>query len=172
MGDKKMNYNYDYGNYTPSVNSGYTGMYGYDKKMNYKGDKANITFMSKDNVGYMSNNNQQLVQPYLGLIRGNLFDNQYEPYRNYKPMEIEVNNEISSLLGQIQMYNFAVVDLNLYLDTNPNDKKALQLLKEYAKTEKELWQQYEMKYGPLMVNNITANNFNWIDNPWPWEEIK
>jgi spore coat protein JB len=179
---KEMNYNYDYGNYIPGTNNNYPSTYGYDNKMSYKGNKANVTFMNskdmnykdvKDNkvaIKYGSGNTQQFVDPYLGFIRGNLFNNLYDPYKNYKPKDIEVNNERDSLLGQIQMYHFNITDLNLYLDLYPNDTKALQLFENYSSALKELCTQYEMKYGPLMVNNTTGNRFNWIDNPWPWEE--
>jgi spore coat protein JB len=171
-----MNYNYDYGNYMPSMNV-IPKSYGYDNKMSYKGNQAKVTFMDKNNmnnkvpVGYGNTmvSNSQLVEPYVGFIRGNLFNNLYDPYKNYKPSDIEVSNERESLLGQIQMYNFAVTDLNLYLDLYPNDTRAVQMLEEYSKAKKELSNQYEMKYGPLMVSDVVGNNFDWIDNPWPWE---
>ena len=181
-----MNYNYDYGNYMTGMSNNYPSTYGYDNKMSYKGNKAKVTFMDKDNINYMNEDNKApkiaikygdgmsnttpFVEPYTGLIRGNLFNNLYDPYKNYKPRDIEVNNERESLLGQIQMYNFGVIDLNLYLDLHPNDTRAVQLFEEYSKASKELVKQYEMKYGPLTASNTMGNNFNWVASPWPWEE--
>lgn len=174
-----MNYNYDYGNYM----MGYPNTYSYGNNMNYKGSNAKTTFMNnkkKDNdikLNFIpnmdnANNNLDLVDPYVGLIRGNLFDNLYDPYKNYKARDIDVNNERDSLLGQIQMYRFAIIELNLYLDVYPNDIRALQLLKEYVKEEKELCKQYEMRYRALTVDGVSGNEFNWIESPWPWEVSK
>lgn len=158
-----MNYNYDYGNYM----MGYPNMYNYDNNMNYKSNKENVTFTEKK-----INNNLDLVDPYVGLVRGNLFDNLYDPYKNYKVRDIDVNNERDSLLGQIQMYKFACIDLNLYLDVYPNDVRALQLLREYVKEEKELCKEYEKMFGPLTLDSVNDKTFNWIDSPWPWEVSK
>ena len=155
-----MNYNYDYGNYM----MGYPNIYNYDNSMNYKGNRDNVTFIDKKNL--------DLVDPYVGFIRGNLFDNLYEPYRNYKARDIDVNNERDSLLGQIQMYKFACIELNLYLDVYPNDVRALQLLREYVKEEKELCKEYEKMFGPLTLGGVNGKTFSWLESPWPWEVSK
>lgn len=160
--------NYSYGEYVHSKKN-YSDLYSYKNKMNYSGDKATMTLMGKNT---MSMNSQEIVQPYLGLVRGNLFNNLYDPYKNYKAQEINVNSERASMLGQIQMYNFAVTDLNLYLDVRPNDTKALNLLKEYSKAKEEIVKKYVMKYGPLTVDETIGNSFNWINSPWPWERDK
>ena len=157
-----MNYNYDYGNYM----IGYPNMYNYDN-MNYKSNKDNVTFTEKK-----MDKNLDLVDPYVGLVRDNLFDNLYDPYKNYKARDIDVNNERDSLLGQIQMYKFACTELNLYLDVYPNDVRALQLLREYVKEEKELCKEYEKMFGPLTLDGVNGKVFNWIDSPWPWEVSK
>ena len=163
-----MNYSYGYGNYVPSNNK-YTDLYSYSSKMNYSGDKATMTFMKKNNMSY---DTQDIVEPYMGLVRGNLFGSLYEPYKNYKAQEINVDNERASMLGQFQMYNFAVTDLNLYLDVYPNDNKAFNLLKEYSKAMKDISDKYVRKYGPLTIDEDMGNNFEWINSPWPWEASK
>lgn len=163
-----MNYSYGYGNYVPN-NNNYSDLYSYNKKMNYSGDKATMTFMKKSN---MSNTAQYIVEPYIGLVRGNLFNDLYEPYKNYKAQEINVNSERASMLGQIQMYSFAITDLNLYLDLYPNDSKAFNLLKEYSKAKDDIYKKYVIKYGPTTVDESIGNTFNWINSPWPWEESK
>ena len=28
---------------------------------------------------------------------------------------------------------------------------------------------YERSWGPLTVNHVNANNWNWLEGPWPWE---
>ena len=90
---------------------------------------ANNPNSSKD---YMKDNdNNKILDPYSGFVRGNMFDNLYDKYKNYKPRDINPSNEREALLGQWQQYNFALIDLGLYLDVYPNDTNALNLYKKY-----------------------------------------
>ena len=45
----------------------------------------------------------------------------------------------------------------------------LDLFKKYVKEEKELCNEYVNKYGPLEVNEVKGQKFDWINSPWPWE---
>ena len=64
-----------------------------------------------------------------------------------------------------------MIDLDLYLDTHPNDREALNLFNSYRTQEKQLCEQFENKFGPLTLdsNALNANNWVWINGPWPWE---
>ena len=51
-------------------------------------------------------------------------------------MNCECNNEITNredLAMQIKAYQFAVTDIALYLDTHPEDERALCLHREYTR---------------------------------------
>lgn len=72
------------------------------------------------------------------------------------------------LINKIKCYQFAVVELALYLDTHPEDEKALCLHKKYCKELKELQDKYQKVYGPLTIN-YPCNKWRWIEEPWPWE---
>lgn len=135
---------------------------------------SNINYMPKfDNPKMKMMNNQQIVEPYNGFMRGNMFGDLYDTYKNYKPSEINPTNEREAMLAQWQQYNFALVDLNLYLDTHPNDQEALNLFNKYQNIKKQIADKYEKKYGPLTISGeISNSSWNWVDNPWPWEEIK
>lgn len=123
-----------------------------------------------DNFNNKTKDNNDITSPLVGLVRGNLFNNLYDQYKNYKPIIMEPNSPREDLLNKWRQYNFAIVDLNLYLDTNPNDKNAIKLLNNYITMAKELTEQYENMYGQLSVNsNNGANTFTWIKKPWPWE---
>lgn len=74
----------------------------------------------------------------------------------------------SDLLKQIQEYEFAITDLSLYLDTHPNDEKALFLYRRYCIEAKDLKDKYQKMYGPLTIN-CPCNKWKWRDEPWPWE---
>ena len=143
----------------------------------YSFDYLNYITNIPQNYQIPSNNNLnqtnkfEPIDPRIGLIRGNLFKNQYEPYKNYKPEELNPKNEREALLYQIMQYKFALVDLNLALDTNPMDKNLLDLYNNYLNIEKQMCNKYESMYGPLTLDsNITATDkWTWLLNTWPWE---
>ncbi len=75
-----------------------------------------------------------------------------------------------SLMEEIKSYDFAVVELALYLDTHPNDKKALRNYMAFSEKLKELKKKYEYSFGPLTIEGVnSADRWTWIDGPWPWE---
>ena len=71
------------------------------------------------------------------------------------------------MLMQIREYNFSIIELALYLDTHPEDKKALCLHKEYCKTLKDLEDKYQKVYGPLTIK-YPCNKWRWLEEPWPF----
>ena len=86
-------------------------------------------------------------------------------------MNCECNNEITNredLAMQIKAYQFAVTDIALYLDTHPEDEKALCLHREYTRRLKELRDKYQKVYGPLTIE-YPCNKWRWLEEPWPWE---
>jgi hypothetical protein len=135
--------------------------------------------MPSNNTSYGSNYNTNVtnksssfLEPYQGFIRGNLFANLYDGYKNYKPYNINSSSERESLLNQWQQYDFALTDLNLYLDLYPNDSNALKLYNNYLNIRKQIGDKYESMYGPLTVDGeFNKNNWVWINSPWPWEEM-
>ena len=72
------------------------------------------------------------------------------------------------LLQNIRCYEFAVNELALYLDTHPEDKKALCLHKKYCNELKNLRDMYQKVYGPLTIT-YPCNKWRWLEEPWPWE---
>lgn len=76
------------------------------------------------------------------------------------------------MMRKIQETDFAIIDLNLFLDTHPNCSEALELFTKLAATSKSLKNDYQSKYGPLYVEKSSANTpFEWVDKcrKWPWE---
>lgn len=72
------------------------------------------------------------------------------------------------MIMKIKEYDFSIIELGLYLDTHPNDEKALCLHKEYCKKAKELKDKYQKIYGPLTIY-YPCNKWRWLEQPWPWE---
>ena len=55
------------------------------------------------------------------------------------------NNNRSAVLNQINALDFAMTDLNLYLDTHPRCTEALNLFKEYRTQRAEKIAEYERR---------------------------
>ena len=79
-------------------------------------------------------------------------------------------NNRAMLLNKINAYCFAAYDWNLYLDTHPGDMQAIAMFKKMVKRANELKAEYIEKYGPLTADDaMNTESWDWIDNPWPWE---
>ena len=97
-------------------------------------------------------------------------NNLYDPYKNYKYERVVANNKQEELLLEIMALSFAINDLNLYLDLHPNDEQMLKKFKEIAEKSCAKEMEYVKTYGPLeVIDNNSLSKFNWINNPWPWE---
>ena len=73
-----------------------------------------------------------------------------------------------NMINQIKCYQFAIIELGLYLDTHPEDERALCLHRKYSRELKDLKDKYQKVYGPLTIN-FPCNKWRWIEEPWPWE---
>ena len=90
----------------------------------------------------------------------------YEEDREYC-MDKNDNNR-REMLMKIRELNFAIIELGLYLDTHPEDQRALCMHREYARQLKELKDKYQKVYGPLTIY-FPCNKWRWLEEPWPWE---
>lgn len=80
-------------------------------------------------------------------------------------------NERHDLLCAIQKYSFALYDLQLYLDTHPNCTEAIQTFKKYKAMKLAAEEQFVRLYGPITAcQSDMDNEWNWVQNPWPWEK--
>lgn len=96
------------------------------------------------------------------------------PYSIENSSDISINKSNSSkneLMCKIQQASFAAYDLQLYLDTHPDCKDALELYTKLNATVASLRQDYENSYGPLKAtSSLNDVPFKWVDNcyEWPW----
>ena len=74
----------------------------------------------------------------------------------------------TEMLNRIRCLDFAIVELAEYLDTHNDDKKAINLHKEYATELHDLKNKYQKIFGPLNIY-FPCNKWRWIEEPWPWE---
>ena len=73
------------------------------------------------------------------------------------------------MLIDISAMNFAVLEMTLYLDTHPDDSKAVQQRNIYVDELHTLMEEYEREFGPLTQLSPGNYPWQWIDEPWPWE---
>ena len=117
----------------------------------------------------INENKSEILDPKDGLALGNMFLDSYIPYKNYKPHEYKPCGEKEKLLLRIQELSFALNDLNLHLDINPENKDYYYLFKTYADELKCLKKQYSNEYESLELDENLKSNYTWYQNPWPWE---
>ncbi len=74
-----------------------------------------------------------------------------------------------SLMKQINEASFAMDDVALFLDTHPNDPAAMQYYKNAVAMRKNALEAYERQFGPLMIDSVSGNCWDWVTETWPWE---
>lgn len=75
------------------------------------------------------------------------------------------------LLQQLQAIDFVLVELNLYLDTHPDDANAVQQYNRHVQERWKIAQEFETHYGPLQHfgHSYSDTPWRWDDAPWPWQ---
>ncbi len=72
---------------------------------------------------------------------------------------------------RVQEHDFALIEVNLFLDTHPNDASALAYYQRMRHLAADARAEYENKYGPLTIMGVQNDNYwDWVKTPWPWEK--
>lgn len=83
-----------------------------------------------------------------------------------------MTNQMSQqqLLHFIDVVSFAANDISLFLDTHPDDAKALKTFQHYSDLRQNALRTYAENYGPLTMNTaVSSDHWYWATQPWPWE---
>ncbi len=82
-----------------------------------------------------------------------------------------MNHTQKEKLVKLMAEEFTAIELNLYLDTHPQDRRALELYNETIDRIYALMEEYERQYGPLTNFGLSPSSYpwQWIEEPWPWE---
>ncbi len=76
----------------------------------------------------------------------------------------------SELLEKIRALAFVKVELELYLDTHPNCKVALDYYYQTLEALADMTSLYEATVGPLTAaGNVNTESWDWVKGPWPWQ---
>ncbi len=74
-----------------------------------------------------------------------------------------------ALFEQIRALGFVKVELELYLDTHPNCRTAIDYYFQTVAALERLTDEYEARFGPLTAAGVTTSeSWSWVDSPWPW----
>ena len=115
----------------------------------------------------MQSNNPTRYSRTEALQTGTLFPGLDLPFKAAIQARIKLPN---TALVELMALDFAVTELNLYLDTHPQDQEALGLSASYIKLAKEGREKYTAKYGPLdSAELVLEDGYTWLNDPWPWE---
>ena len=74
-----------------------------------------------------------------------------------------------SLIKEVQIAQFALIETNLYLDTHPYDCEAIRALEIYSERLAAAIEKYEQHCGAIFADSITDIPFDWVKTPFPWE---
>ena len=76
----------------------------------------------------------------------------------------------SAMLKKVMEADFAAYDLQLYLDTHPEDGKALAMYTDVVRRARDAREAFEAAYGPLSPESAAGKKeWTWIKSPWPWD---
>ncbi len=74
------------------------------------------------------------------------------------------------MLTRINELEFALTDLNLYLDTHPENQEALDMFTRLSATLKSMMYDYNEKCKALRLHDVPNEvPFQWASTKWPWQ---
>lgn len=107
-------------------------------------------------------------EPRKALVRGTLFPGLDLPFMGM----VNKQEQPVTPLTELQTMGFVIQELALYLNTHRDDLEALEMYRQYQKLYHKGRQTYEKMCGPLTHMSLVEGNYQWLDDPWPWEYAK
>lgn len=76
------------------------------------------------------------------------------------------------MLNDIGMLDFTLVELTLYLDTHPFDRRAMEYFNHYNKIKNQMEKEFSQKFFPLTKDYADSDKeWRWGMAPLPWEGV-
>lgn len=84
---------------------------------------------------------------------------------------IPCDQQYYELLGRLQELDFVLLELNLYLDTHPNDLQAIEQFNQLTRDRMQVAHHFQLLYGPLQNFGHAYSKYpwEWSKAPWPWQ---
>ena len=140
-----------------------------DNNSNFDTQAFDFFNLPMANINVSMDKPANVVDPTTGLSLGNMYKNEYDQYKNYVQKRITPANEREKMLLKIQELDFALNDLNLKLDVEPNNMELYNLFRNYALELKTLCEKYSKEVEVLELIKDVNGKYTWINNPWPWD---
>lgn len=76
------------------------------------------------------------------------------------------------MMNRINAVSFALDDTKLFLDTHPCHQEAMEYFDSLKQERIRLLKEYARYYGPVTLDtaDVCAEQWTWIQDPWPWQE--
>ena len=101
-------------------------------------------------------------------MNGNMPDRRDQNGVNGRNMGAPLSGDLAE---QIRALGFVKVELELYLDTHPDCRTALDYYYKTVTELNRLVDQYQNTVGPLTaMGNMSTEHWQWVDGPWPWQQ--
>jgi len=85
---------------------------------------------------------------------------------------ISKTDKSKQMMKQLQEFEFAIVDLTLYLDTHSDDVRAISRLQELVAQRNDLREEYAKLIGPLMACQVNVGDeWQWAEQDFPWDNM-
>lgn len=76
----------------------------------------------------------------------------------------------SELFRKIQELSFVKTELELFLDTHPDSKVAMDYYRDTVDALKGYMTVYQAEHGPIHAEaGVMGDKWSWVDKPWPWQ---
>lgn len=83
------------------------------------------------------------------------------------------NLTASELYRKIQELSFVKVEIELFLDTHPDSKVAMDYYRDTVDALDSYMTAYQTQYGPIHAEaGVMGDRWRWVDKPWPWQNEK
>lgn len=77
---------------------------------------------------------------------------------------------MEQMLKDINIVDFTVIELTLFLDTHPCDRSAIEYFNHYNRIRTQLKKEFSKTYYPLTLDYAEGNqDWRWAEAPLPWE---
>ena len=85
------------------------------------------------------------------------------------PCQSSDNGSANVLFEKIRSLSFVKAELELYLDTHPRCRVALDYYYQTIDALKKYTEEYEARFGPITASGVTdTEEWTWVKEPWPW----
>lgn len=75
----------------------------------------------------------------------------------------------AELMRRIQELSFAKVETELFLDTHPECKAALDYYRGVTEELDMAMTEYQNKFEPITADASMGERWSWVDGAWPWQ---